>query len=68
MINPATYDKDVMDFNIKFYGALVSYIDKTPALYLDYTSQYDRLIAAFDKDFCLAMAVMHPHILPLPLI
>ncbi len=50
----STYDKDVMDFNIKFYGALVSYIDKTPALYLDYTSQYDRLFAALDEETCTA--------------
>ncbi|HML36744.1 MAG TPA: M28 family peptidase, partial [Bacillota bacterium] len=48
------YNKDVMDFNLKFYGALVSYIDKTPALYLDYTSQYDRLLDTFDEDFCTA--------------
>ena len=48
------YDKDVMDFNIKFYGALVSYIDKTPALYLDYTSQYDRLLGALDESICTA--------------
>ncbi|MDF3001365.1 MAG: peptidase [Bacillota bacterium] len=52
--DPSTYNKDVMEFNIKFYGALVSYIDKTPALYLDYTSQYDRLLAAFDEEFCKA--------------
>lgn len=52
--DPSTYDKDVMDFNIKFYGALVSYIDKTPALYLDFTSQYDRLLAALDEKICTA--------------
>lgn len=52
--DPSTYDKDVMDFNIKFYGALVSYIDKTPALYLDYTAQYDRLLAALDEELCTA--------------
>lgn len=52
--DPSTYDKDVMEFNIKFYGALVSYIDKTPALYLDYTSQYDRLLAALDEEICTA--------------
>jgi hypothetical protein len=43
-----------MDFNIKFYGALVSYIDKTPALYLDYTSQYDRLLGALNEKLCSA--------------
>lgn len=52
--DPSTYDKDVMDFNIKFYGSLVSYIDKTPALYLDYTSQYDRLLAALNEELCTA--------------
>lgn len=52
--DPSTYDKDVMDFHIKFYGALVSYIDKTPALYLDYTAQYDRLLAALDEELCAA--------------
>lgn len=52
--DPSTYDKDVMDFNIKFYGALVSYIDKTPALYLDYTAQYERLLSALDEELCNA--------------
>ena len=51
---PDIYDKNVMDFNIKFYGALVSYIDKTPALYLDYTSQYDRLLGALNEELCTA--------------
>jgi len=51
---PDTYDKDVMDFHIKFYGVLVSYIDKTPALYLDYTAQHDRLLAALNEDLCTA--------------
>ena len=52
--DPSTYNKNVMEFNIKFYGALVSYIDKTPALYLDYTAQYERLLEAFDEEFCKA--------------
>ncbi len=52
--SPEIYDKNVMDFNIKFYGALVSYIDKTPALYLDFTSQYDRLLGALDETICTA--------------
>lgn len=54
MDDPGTYDKDVMEFNTKFYGALVSYIDKTPALYLDYTAQYDRLLAALNEELCTA--------------
>lgn len=52
--DPATYNKNVMDFNIKFYGALVSYIDSTPALYLDFTSQYDRLLGALDETISTA--------------
>ncbi|HWQ78631.1 MAG TPA: M28 family peptidase [Anaerovoracaceae bacterium] len=52
--SPETYDKDVMDFNIKFYGTLVSYIDKTPALYLDFVNQYLRLHETFDEEFCTA--------------
>jgi Iap family predicted aminopeptidase/LysM repeat protein len=52
--DPSTYNKDVMDFNIKFYGALAHYIDQTPALFLDYTSQYDRLLAALDEEILSA--------------
>ncbi len=52
--NYTIYNKDVMDFNIKFYGALVSYIDESPALYLDFTSQYDRLLASIDQELATA--------------
>jgi hypothetical protein len=45
----AIYNVNVMDFNIKYYGALAQYIDQMPALYLDYTSQYDRLSKAADE-------------------
>ncbi|MBR0598914.1 M28 family peptidase [Sinanaerobacter chloroacetimidivorans] len=55
--DPGTYDKDVMDFNIKFYGALVSYIDRTPALFLDFTSQYDRLLASLDENIAAASGI-----------
>ncbi len=48
--DPSTYDPDVMDFNIKFYGSYVIYTDKTPALQLDFTPQYDRLAAALDEE------------------
>ena len=44
-----TYNESVMDFNIKYYGAFGIYIDRTPALYLDFTSQFDRLSASIDK-------------------
>ena len=49
-----TYNKNVTDFNLKFYGALAVFIDQLPALYLDFTSQFDRLTAALDEDICVA--------------
>lgn len=45
-----TYNEDVMRFTIEFYGSFGIYIDSTPALQLDYTSQYDRLTAAIDEE------------------
>lgn len=47
---PDTYNEAVMDFNIKYYGALAMYIDQTPALYLDFTAQYDRILASMDEE------------------
>lgn len=46
---PDTYNGAVMDFNLKYYGALAMYIDQTPALYLDYTAQYDRILSSMDE-------------------
>lgn len=46
---PDTYNEAVMDFNIRYYGALAMYIDQTPALYLDFTAQYDRILAAMNE-------------------
>lgn len=46
---PDTYNGAVMDFNLKYYGALAMYIDQTPALYLDFTAQYDRILASMDE-------------------
>ena len=46
---PDTYNEAVMDFNLKYYGALAMYIDQTPALYLDFTAQYDRILASMDE-------------------
>lgn len=48
--NPDTYNEAVMNFNIQYYGALAMYIDQTPALYLDFTAQYDRILAAMDQE------------------
>lgn len=47
---PDTYNDAVMDFNLKYYGALAMYIDQTPALYLDFTAQYDRILASMDEE------------------
>lgn len=46
---PDTYNGAVIDFNLKYYGALAMYIDQTPALYLDFTAQYDRILASMDE-------------------
>ena len=47
---PDTYNEAVMDFNLKYYGALAMYIDQTPALYLDFTAQYDRILSSMDEE------------------
>ncbi len=49
-----TYNENVANFNIEFYGALAVFIDQMPALYLDYTSQVDRLTATLDEEASLA--------------
>ena len=48
--NPDTYNEAVMNFNIQYYGALAMYVDQTPALYLDFTAQYDRILASMDEE------------------
>lgn len=54
---PDTYNEAVMDFNIKYYGALAMYIDQTPALYLDFTAQYDRILESMDVETMSAAGV-----------
>ena len=54
MDTPELYDADVMDFNLKYYGALALYIDQTPALYLDFTEQYDRVMGCIDDEIMTA--------------
>lgn len=44
-----TYNENVMRFNMKYYGAMAMYIDRLPALPLDFTAQYDRMDAAIDE-------------------
>lgn len=48
------YNEAVADFNLKFYGSLAVFIDQLPAFYLDFTSQYDRLMNALNEKICLA--------------
>lgn len=54
---PDTYNEAVMDFNIRYYGALAMYIDQTPALYLDFTAQYDQILASIDEEAMAAAGV-----------
>ena len=54
---PDTYNEAVMEFNLKYYGALAIYIDQTPALYLDFDAQYDRILESMDTDTMTAAGV-----------
>ena len=54
---PDTYNEAVMNFNIQYYGALAMYIDQTPALYLDFTAQYDRILNSMDEETMAAASV-----------
>lgn len=51
---PETYNENVANFNIQFYGTFAIFIDQLPAHFLDYTSQYDRLTEALDEEICKA--------------
>jgi Iap family predicted aminopeptidase len=54
---PDTYNEAVLDWQLKFYGGLGIYIDQTPALELDFTTQADRLDDTLDKDIATAAGV-----------
>lgn len=54
---PDTYNEAVMDFNMKYYGALAMYIDQTPALYLDFTAQYERIQDSINEEDMAAAGV-----------
>ena len=54
---PDTYNEAVMDFNIKYYGALAICIDTMPALYLDFTAQAERIEASIDEEIMSAAGV-----------
>jgi len=45
----STYNEAVFKFNLSFYGAMAMTIDSTPALELDFTPQYDRIMASLDE-------------------
>lgn len=47
---PETYNANVMQFNLEYYGALAMYIDQMPALYLDFSSQTTRLQESIDEE------------------
>jgi len=46
---PDLYNEAVMTFNLKYYTAMTMYFDQMPALYLDFTPQYDRIMASIDE-------------------
>lgn len=52
-----TCNFNVLRFTIEFYGSFGIYIDSTPALQLDYSAHYDRLVEAMDEDMALACDV-----------
>ena len=54
---PDTYNEKVMKFNLSYYGALAMYIDQNPALYLDFTSQYDRINDSLDRELLKSVDV-----------
>lgn len=52
-----TYNENVMRFNLQYYGVLAMYIDQTPALYLDFTAQYQRILDSMDQQTMQAAGV-----------
>lgn len=46
-----TYNEDALKYNMDYYGAMGIYVDKKPALEIDYKGQVDRLTEALDDDF-----------------
>ncbi len=46
---PDLYNEAVMTFNLQYYTAMTMYFDQMPALYLDFTPQYDRIMASIDE-------------------
>ena len=54
---PDTYNEAVMDFNLKYYGAFAMFVDQMPALYIDYTGQYDRIMESIDEEVMAAAGV-----------
>lgn len=61
--NPDIYNKNVMDFNLKFYGSLALYLDRNPALALDFSQQAQRV-----KDSVKAEVFKQAGVDPAPLL
>lgn len=47
---PDIYNENVMKFNLSYYTAMAIFIDQLPALYLDYTSQYERIMDSINEE------------------
>ena len=54
---PETYNKNVMRFNLSYYGAFAMFIDQNPALRLDFTSQYKRITDSMDRELIQSVGV-----------
>ncbi len=54
---PETYNEKVLAFNLKYYGAMAMFIDRMPALWLDFTSQFERISASLDEEIMPAAGI-----------
>ena len=52
---PDTYNENVLDFNLRFYGSMAIALDQTPGLELNFVHQADRIMDSVDENaFALA--------------
>jgi hypothetical protein len=54
---PDLYNEAVMTFNLQYYTAMTMYFDQMPALYLDFTPQYDRIMASIDEELMVEAGI-----------
>lgn len=54
---PEIYNENVMEFNLKYYTAMAMYIDQMPALYIDFTSQFDRITDSINEELMLEAGI-----------